>query len=178
VVTRRRLIIAPLILGGRPTARCDRPASLGQMLLPQRPSTSKPSSTARAPIDAVALAELARARAALAANWLAGAQRPTGVFYYSYDPFADQYETIEYNEVRHAGTTYSFFQAYGLLGDESVAAGGGEGERLDSPEHGTRSRRGARVPGHTTWGHHTGWSGARARRVAGAPASHRRHLRG
>jgi len=71
-------------------------------------------------VDRVALAGLARARTALAAGWLERAQRPTGVFYYVYDPVSNAYETSVYNEVRHAGTTYALFQAYGLLGDETV----------------------------------------------------------
>jgi hypothetical protein len=82
-----------------------------------------------APVDAEALAALARERTALAAAWLTGAQRPTGVFYYIYDPVKDEYEIEQYNEVRHAGTAWSLYQAYGLLGDETVlttAEGAGE----------------------------------------------------
>ncbi|MEA2515159.1 MAG: hypothetical protein QOJ59_4648 [Thermomicrobiales bacterium] len=71
-------------------------------------------------VDAADLAELARERTRLGAGWLAGDQRPTGVFYYIYDPESDLYEANDYNEVRHAGTTYSLYQAFGLLRDESV----------------------------------------------------------
>jgi hypothetical protein len=74
-----------------------------------------------AAIDADALADLARERVRMGAGWLAQVQRTSGAFYYIYDPGADKYETHQYNEVRHAGTTYSLYQAYGLLGDASIA---------------------------------------------------------
>jgi hypothetical protein len=67
-----------------------------------------------------ALAELARQRAALGADWLAGAIRGDGSFYYEYDPETDEYDLVDYNEVRHAGTTYSIFLVHGLVGGEDV----------------------------------------------------------
>ncbi len=75
-----------------------------------------------APVDAEGLAALARERTVLAAAWLTEAQRPTGVFYYFYDPVKDEYELEQYNEVRHAGTAYALYQAYGMLGDDTVLA--------------------------------------------------------
>lgn len=77
-----------------------------------------------APVDTEALAELARERTRLGANWLTITQRPTGIFYYIYDPMTDEYDIENYNEVRHAGTTYALYQAVGLLGDESALATG------------------------------------------------------
>jgi hypothetical protein len=71
-------------------------------------------------IDAGALADLARERVRLGAAWLMQIQRESGAFYYIYDPSDDEYETQQYNEVRHAGTAYSLYQAYGLLRDESI----------------------------------------------------------
>ena len=79
--------------------------------------------------DAGALAELARARAAAGARWLAGVAREDGSFLYIYDPETDQYDREDYNEVRHAGTTYSLFTAYSVSGDAAV---------LDAAEGGAR----------------------------------------
>lgn len=66
------------------------------------------------------LADLALARAKMGATWLAGVAREDGSFFYIYYPEAREFEALDYNEVRHAGTTYSMFQAYGALGDEAV----------------------------------------------------------
>lgn len=73
-----------------------------------------------APLKPAALATLARQRAVLGAAWLAGTSRPDGSFAYFYRPETDTYESDPYNEVRHAGVTYSMFQAYGAGGDEDV----------------------------------------------------------
>ncbi|MFW5967916.1 MAG: hypothetical protein ACOCV2_10375, partial [Persicimonas sp.] len=40
-----------------------------------------------------------------------------GRLYYEYDPYRDRYEKHDYNLLRHAGTTWSVMQAYGLTGD-------------------------------------------------------------
>ncbi|MDP8925149.1 MAG: hypothetical protein M3O34_20075 [Chloroflexota bacterium] len=71
-------------------------------------------------IDEQALADLAFERAQLGAQWLANAVRPDGAYYYGYDPVRDRYETTDYNEVRHAGTTYALFQVYGAGGAEDL----------------------------------------------------------
>src|SRR5262245_49326089 len=122
MVSRRNFLAAPLVLG-----TCwSLPGGLPQVQAADGTPTAGIEEEAvldgEAPVDADAIAELARDRVQLAANWLAGAQRPTGVFYYIYNPVQDEYETTEYNEVRHAGTTYALFQAYGLLGDDTVLA--------------------------------------------------------
>lgn len=67
-----------------------------------------------------ALAELAFDRARLGAEWLATVSREDGSFYYLYFPEDDTVEVEEYNEVRHAGTTYSMFQVYGATGGDDV----------------------------------------------------------
>ena len=83
----------------------------------------------RAELDVDRLADLAKDRAAMGARWLAGVARDDGSFLYEYDPEDDSYDREDYNEVRHAGTTYSLFTAYGVEGDPDVleAAEGGAG---------------------------------------------------
>lgn len=96
----------------------------------------------RAP-SAEGLADLARRRAALGANWLASVARPDGSFYYSYDPAADEYDADEYNEVRHAGATYALFQLYGASRDEQLleaAEGGARYIEENSVAAGTNGR--------------------------------------
>ncbi|MEP7082905.1 MAG: hypothetical protein ABI841_08045 [Chloroflexota bacterium] len=66
------------------------------------------------------LADLALARTRMGATWLAGVGREDGSFFYIYYPEAREFEAVDYNEVRHAGTTYSLFQAYDVLRDERV----------------------------------------------------------
>jgi hypothetical protein len=74
-----------------------------------------------------ALGELALDRAAMGARWLASVARDDGSFFYIYYPEDDEYQGDDYNEVRHAGTTYSLFSAYAASDDDSVleAAEGG-----------------------------------------------------
>jgi hypothetical protein len=74
-----------------------------------------------------ALGELALDRAAMGARWLASVARDDGSFFYIYYPEDDEYQGDDYNEVRHAGTTYSLFCAYAASDDDSVleAAEGG-----------------------------------------------------
>jgi hypothetical protein len=90
----------------------------------QRPSapawSGDPVLDGAAPIDVDALATVAIDRAALGAEWLAGVTRADGSFYYEYDPDDDEYEDDEYNEVRHAGTAYALFTAYGAREDPDV----------------------------------------------------------
>ncbi|HEV2950475.1 MAG TPA: hypothetical protein VGZ51_00075, partial [Actinomycetota bacterium] len=81
------------------------------------------------PIRAESLAELARDRAALGARWLTSVTRDDGSLFYLYAPASDEYEAEDYNEVRHAGTTYALFTAYGVTKDKSV---------LDAAEGGAR----------------------------------------
>ncbi len=82
-----------------------------------------------APLDPGPLAELAKQRAAMGASWLAAVARDDGSFLYIYYPEDDVYEGADYNEVRHAGTTYSLFSAQGVTPDADVleaAEGGAE----------------------------------------------------
>jgi len=76
-----------------------------------------------ADIDEAALADLALERALLGGRWLANVVHADGSFYYTYDPVSDRYDTAQYNEVRHAGTTYALFQLYGVTGDGQVLVG-------------------------------------------------------
>jgi hypothetical protein len=77
----------------------------------------------RAALQPEPLAGLAYDRAVLGARWLAGVVRPDGSFYYEYDPVRDRYDEKEYNEVRHAGTTYAMWTLYGAV---RSAEGGGD----------------------------------------------------
>lgn len=43
-----------------------------------------------------------------------------GRFYYEYDPYRDVHVDEEYNLLRHAGSSWSIMQAYGLTGDEKL----------------------------------------------------------
>ncbi len=43
-----------------------------------------------------------------------------GRFYYEYDPYDDTHVDDAYNLLRHAGSTWSIMQAYGLTGDEKL----------------------------------------------------------
>ena len=90
-------------------------------------SVADPLLDGRAEPDAQRLAELAHERAGMGARWLAGVARDDGSFLYEYDPEDDTYDREDYNEVRHAGTTYSLFTAYSVEGDPAVleAAEGG-----------------------------------------------------
>ncbi|HEY7030961.1 MAG TPA: hypothetical protein VH482_06530 [Thermomicrobiales bacterium] len=120
MLTRRRVLSLPLIMSIGAKVGLHQRSSVASDGTPVAAGADQAVLDGAAPVDAGALAELARNRVELAAGWLAGAQRPTGVFYYVYDPVTDTYETTTYNEVRHAGTTYALFQAYGLLGHESI----------------------------------------------------------
>ena len=94
-------------------------------------ATPTPANEAAALLDGRArlqpepLADLAYERATLGARWLAGVVRPDGAFFYEYDPKRDRYDKDDYNEVRHAGTTYALWQLYGATlgaegGDQSL----------------------------------------------------------
>lgn len=83
------------------------------------------------------LADLALERARMGASWLAGVAREDGSFYYIYYPEDREFEEVDYNEVRHAGTTYSMFQAYGALGGGAV---------LDAAERGAQYIQDHSVP--------------------------------
>lgn len=76
-----------------------------------------------APIDAQALADLARERVILGTTWLTGVVQENGMFHYIYDPATDQYVDDSYNEVRHAGTLYALYQAYGAFPDDTILVG-------------------------------------------------------
>ncbi len=66
------------------------------------------------PLNLQALAEVARERAVLGARWLAAVVQPTGAYQYIYDPGTDRYVNRDYNDVRHAGTTYALYQVYDI----------------------------------------------------------------
>jgi hypothetical protein len=118
------LLIAAVLVGG----------AAGYLVGVSRPTavptwSGDPLLDGTLPIRTEALADLARDRAAMGARWLAGTTRDDGSFFYLYDPASDAYETEDYNEVRHAGTTYSLFMAYGATDEQSV---------LDAAEGGAR----------------------------------------
>jgi hypothetical protein len=82
-----------------------------------------------AEVDPNALADLARDRALLGGHWLNAVAQTDGSFHYVYDADDDEYETDEYNEVRHAGTTYALFQLYAITGDQDILAAAEGGAR-------------------------------------------------
>lgn len=69
------------------------------------------------PLRPQQLADVAKERAQLGARWLAMVVQPTGAYHYIYDPGTDRYIDRDYNEVRHAGTTYALYQVYDLTRD-------------------------------------------------------------
>lgn len=79
----------------------------------------------RAKLAPRALADLSYQRAAQGARWLAGVVREDGAFYYAYNPGKDRYDEEAYNEVRHAGSTYSMWQLH-----EAIRQAEGEDARL------------------------------------------------
>ncbi|MBX3071069.1 MAG: acetate--CoA ligase family protein [Thermomicrobiales bacterium] len=66
------------------------------------------------PLKRDRLANLARKRMAMGADWIAGSIGSDGRFAYLYYPETNTYNRNQYNEVRHAGTIYSLFQCYDL----------------------------------------------------------------
>ncbi len=50
-------------------------------------------------------------------DYLIRAQKPTGRFYYSYEPLEDKINTRGYNIVRHAGAAFSLFELYSVTRD-------------------------------------------------------------
>ena len=75
-----------------------------------------------APLEPTALSILALERAHLGATWLANTIGPDGSFPYFYYPDQNQYDSSKYNEVRHAGATYSLFQASTIFDDPTIRA--------------------------------------------------------
>lgn len=93
-----------------------------------RPATNgNPVLSGTRPVDARALARLARQRAGLGAAWLAGVGRPDGSFHYWYYPTEDRFSSQDYSSTRHAGVTYSLFQVYDAVRDSRVLAAGERG---------------------------------------------------
>jgi hypothetical protein len=76
-----------------------------------------------------ALAELARDRGLLGARWLAGTVAGDDRFAYWYQPGSDTYHRDDYNAVRHAGVTYSLFQALDWDDDPAIRRAGETGVR-------------------------------------------------
>ncbi len=68
------------------------------------------------------LADVAVERAWLGARWLAMIVQPAGAYHYIYDPDTNRYIDLEYNEVRHAGTTYALYQVYDIARDPLLLA--------------------------------------------------------
>ncbi len=64
--------------------------------------------------------ETARSTHSRSPRWLASVVQPDGSYHYIYDPGTDRYDNLDYNEVRHAGTTYALYQVYDLTRDPSV----------------------------------------------------------
>jgi hypothetical protein len=58
----------------------------------------------------------------LGARWLARNVRATGKYNYIYQPETNRVNNKQYNPVRHAGVTYSLYEAYQAFGDEKVLA--------------------------------------------------------
>jgi hypothetical protein len=75
------------------------------------------------PVSPGPLAEISLRRAQLGGRWLVDNMRPNGAFHYWYRPDTDTYLDEDYNEVRHAGTTFSLFKLYGARRDARVLAG-------------------------------------------------------
>jgi cyanophycin synthetase len=84
------------------------------------PATMPPVLDGSRPLEVEALIDLARDRLDLGARWLSWIVGPEGRMPYNYYPRQDAYDWDDYNEVRHAGTTYSLFQACGLLRDPEI----------------------------------------------------------
>jgi hypothetical protein len=102
-------------------------------------SSSAPVLDGTQPLQPGPLAEVALTRSEMGARWLAEVSRHDGSFFYMYEPESDEYEAADYNEVRHAGTTYAMFQAYGALGDDQVLEAAEAGARYiddNSPAEG------------------------------------------
>jgi hypothetical protein len=89
----------------------------GQLTNMHLPFRTIPLLDGRRPIDRDALAELARERALVGADWIARTAGEDGRYLYQYYPKTDRFDRKTYNEVRHAGTTYSLYQCYELGGD-------------------------------------------------------------
>lgn len=124
MITRRHFITRAPIAGVVPFLPQFANRSLAVQATPEPESGIPEVLNGAQPIDVEALATIARDRIALGVGWLAQMLRPIGTFYYIYDPTQDLVEDQEYNEVRHAGTVYSLFQAHGLLADETSLAVG------------------------------------------------------
>jgi hypothetical protein len=75
-----------------------------------------------AEINTAELASLSADRALLGARWLARNVRPTGKYNYIYDPDTNRVNNAQYNPVRHAGVTYSLYEAYQAFGDKQMLA--------------------------------------------------------
>jgi hypothetical protein len=85
------------------------------------PASAKNSALdGRAEIDAESLAALAAERAQLGAQWLARNVRSTGKYNYVYEPTRNRLDNDQYNPVRHAGVTYSLYEAYRAFGDPQI----------------------------------------------------------
>jgi len=57
----------------------------------------------------------------IAGDFLVRMQRATGRWYYEYDASGDRLNKKAYNILRHAGTTYSLFQLYGVISEKRYA---------------------------------------------------------
>lgn len=91
-------------------------SSLTAMHLPHR---TIPLLDGRQAIDRTQLANLARERALAGADWIARTANARGRYCYHYHPKSDRFDYKQYNEVRHAGTTYALYQCYELGGEAS-----------------------------------------------------------
>jgi cyanophycin synthetase len=84
------------------------------------PDSAPPALDGAAPLDWDSLAAIARERISLGAGWLRQAMGEDGRFDYYYRPANDRVHMEDYNEVRHAGTTYAMFQAYDIVDDPAL----------------------------------------------------------
>lgn len=88
------------------------------------PGSGGPVLDGARPVQREALADLAIQRARLGGQWLARNLRYDESFPYWYLPRTNQIDVGDYNEVRHAGTTYSMFKVGGATADAEILAGG------------------------------------------------------
>ncbi|MBI5365763.1 MAG: hypothetical protein HZA54_01895 [Planctomycetes bacterium] len=61
------------------------------------------------------------AAAVAGGDWIVGAQRKSGSFYYEYEPRTDRYDEATLNCTRHAGTAFALAQLYRATGAERFA---------------------------------------------------------
>ncbi|MGE3798148.1 MAG: hypothetical protein AB7G88_09915 [Thermomicrobiales bacterium] len=97
----------------------ERTTVSGQLTNMHLPMRTIPLLDGSGPLDRSALADLAAERLAAGARWIARTQGADGRYAYHYTPRNDRFDRQTYNEVRHAGTTYSLYQCFEIGRDRS-----------------------------------------------------------